>query len=85
MDGKFLDSAAVRSLEKMPTKLQLLTSVAIAIKKVSVWAHIVTLYARFTRNHCPHLGQQLSLFAVAPCQASLHISSKYLGSLLFAT
>ena len=33
MDGKFLDSDAVRRLEKMPNKLQLLTSVAVMIKK----------------------------------------------------
>ena len=34
MDGKFLDGSAVRRLEKMPNKLQLLTSVAVMIKKV---------------------------------------------------
>jgi hypothetical protein len=33
MDGKFLDGPSVRRLEKMPNKLQLLTSVAVMIKK----------------------------------------------------
>ena len=67
MDGKFLDSSAVRSLEKMPTKLQLLTSVAIAIKKVSAWALIVTLSCQKCLQLLPTSGTA----AVAGCSAPL--------------
>ena len=34
MDGKFLTADSVRRLEKLPNKLQLLTAVAVMIKKV---------------------------------------------------
>lgn len=40
MDGKFLDGSAVRRLEKMPNKLQLLTSVAVMIKKARSPSHL---------------------------------------------
>ena len=45
MGGNALDSAAVRKLEKLPTKTQMITSVAIMIKKVRIacYAHILAI------------------------------------------
>ena len=40
MGGNKLDAAAVRKLEKLPTKTQMIGSVAIMVKKVMILLHI---------------------------------------------
>ena len=44
MGGNALDSAAVRKLEKLPTKTQMITSVAIMIKKVRIACYVHPCY-----------------------------------------
>jgi len=44
MGGNALDSAAVRKLEKLPTKTQLFTSVAVMIKKVRIACYVHPCY-----------------------------------------
>lgn len=45
MGGNFLDSAQVRKLEKLPTKKELITAIAVMVKKVRF----------FLRNGCLHI------------------------------
>lgn len=42
MSGSFLDGEQVRKLEKMPTKKELITAIAVMVKKVR--ARILPLY-----------------------------------------
>ena len=61
MGGNKLDAAAVRKLEKLPTKKQLIGSVAIMVKKVgcTCWAHVhlvlITGCFAYTRLECCNL------------------------------
>lgn len=67
MDGKFLTGDSVRRLEKMPNKLQLLTAVAVMIKKVL--------------RQFPAAPSPANLFACSPlgtghvCMQRLHCSA----------
>ena len=45
MGGNFLDSAQVRKLENLPTKKELITAIAVMVKKVRF----------FLRNGCLHI------------------------------